>query len=99
MSLVIFIVDSPPAKLRGRLQRLFLELRPGVFVGNIPASVSASVWKAICDCEVVAVAATAGKTESGFRIASVGKNARNTIDNFGIQLVSYTKQEKRVKHQ
>jgi hypothetical protein len=47
---------------------------------------------------VITVAVTAGNIESGFRISSFGKNARNIVDNFGIKLVSYTKLEKRVKH-
>ena len=97
MSLVVFVVDSPPQKLRGRLQRLFLELRPGVFVGNIPASVASSVWKAISGSDVSAVAVSQGKSESGFRVASVGQSARNVVDNFGIQLVSYTKSSKAIK--
>lgn len=97
MSLVVFVVDSPAPKLRGRLQRLFLELRPGIFVGNVPASVASSVWKAISDNDVSAVAVSQGKSESGFRVASIGKNARKVVDNYGIQLVCYEKLKKPTK--
>ncbi len=46
--MVVFLMEKVPVSLRGEITRWMLELRPGVFVGNISALVREKLWEAIC---------------------------------------------------
>ena len=91
--LVIDVLGAKPS-LKGRLQRIMLEIRPGSFVGKLPSKAAKSIWDAICKDSKAAIAVFAAKTEIGFVIATHGENRRKPIDNYGIQLVTYTKNKK-----
>ncbi len=46
--MVVFLMEKVPVSLRGEITRWMLELRPGVFVGNISALVREKLWEAVC---------------------------------------------------
>lgn len=46
--MVVFLKEKVPLSLRGEITRWMLELKPGVFVGNISALVREKLWETIC---------------------------------------------------
>ena len=46
--MVVMLLEKVPTSVRGELTRWLLELRPGVFVGNISALVRDKLWDMLC---------------------------------------------------
>jgi len=97
--LLVFEVDSPSSKLRGILQRIFHEIRPGSFVGKVPSKAIKPIWDAICANSKSAIIVIPTNNEVGFRIGTHGDNRRMPSDNFGIQLMTYKKSRKESKNE
>lgn len=47
--LTILITENVPATIRGDLTRWLLELKPGVFAGNVTPRVRDRLWNRVCD--------------------------------------------------
>lgn len=64
------ILESVPRGLRGRLTRWLLELRSGVFVGNVSARVRQGLWETTCGKVQGgnAILIYSSDTEQGFRV-------------------------------
>lgn len=92
-SLLVISVERPKTIVRGALQRMLLEVRPGTFVGKIPAKAAKVLWASVCENSESAIAIFASRNEAGFVVASHGKNRREIVDNFGIPLVAYHKKK------
>lgn len=91
MSMVMVVTENVPPRLRGRLAIWLLEVRAGVYVGDVTRRVREMIW-AQCDAlredgNVVMAWATA--TESGFDFQTLGENRRVPVDFDGLRLVSY----------
>lgn len=87
--MVVIILEKVPISVRGELSRWMLELKTGVFVGNLSAMVRDNLWKMICDkvrggaCILVHRAAT----EQGFSIKFFGDTSRELVDFEGLKLI------------
>ena len=75
MSMVVVVTENVPPRLRGRLAVWLLEVRAGVYVGDISTRVREMAW--------------ATNTESGFEFQTWGENRRMPVDLDGIRLVSF----------
>ena len=87
--MVIFLMEKVPASLRGEITRWMLELRPGVFVGNISALVREKLWETICQ-KLKGGAATllhSAANEQGYKIRTFGDTTRKVNDFDGLQLI------------
>lgn len=87
--MVIIFLEKVPKSVRGELTRWLLELRPGVFVGNISALVREKLWEMVCQ-KLKGGAATllhSAATEQGFAIRTHGETDRKIKDFEGIFLV------------
>lgn len=87
--MVIFLMEKVPASLRGEITRWMLELRPGVFVGNISALVREKLWEAVCQ-KLKGGAATllhSAANEQGYKIRTFGDTTRKIKDFDGLQLI------------
>lgn len=93
-SLLVLDVTSPKAALRGHLQRLLLEVRPGTFVGKVSPKVAKILWEQVCENSKNAIAVFAAKNESGFFVATHGRDKREVVDNYGLSLMSFIKTKK-----
>ena len=60
--MVVFLMEKVSVSLRGEITRWMLELRPGVFVGNISALVREKLWETICQNRFWEIGATARKS-------------------------------------
>jgi CRISPR-associated protein Cas2 len=91
MSMLVVITEAVPPRLRGRLAVWLLEIRAGVYVGDVSRRIREMIWEQVNvladDGNVVMAWAT--NTESGFDFITYGKNRRIPIDYDGLRLVSF----------
>lgn len=91
MSMLVVVTENVPPRLRGRLAVWLLEIRAGVYVGDVSRKIREMIWYQI---EKLAskgnvVMAWGANTESGFDFITYGDNRRVPIDFDGLRLVSF----------
>lgn len=91
MSMVTVVTESVPPRLRGRLAVWLLEVRAGVYVGDVSRRVREMIWHQVSELaeegNVVMVWTT--NTESGFDFITYGESRRVPIDLDGLRLVKF----------
>ena len=91
MSMLVVVTENVPPRLRGRLAVWLLEIRAGVYVGDMSKRIREMIWEQVtilAETGNVAMA-WATNTESGFDFQTFGENRRVPIDYDGIRLVSF----------
>lgn len=91
MSMLVVVTENVPPRLRGRLAIWLLEIRAGVYVGDVSKRVREMIWEqveAMVEDGNVAMS-WATNTESGFDFQTCGENRRIPIDYDGLRLVSF----------
>lgn len=96
MSMLMVVTENVPPRLRGRLAIWLLEVRAGVYVGDVSRRIREMIWEQV---NVLAeegnvVMAWATNTESGFEFQTYGTNRRVPVDHDGLRLVSFMPVEK-----
>ena len=91
MAMLVVVTEAVPPRLRGRLAVWLLEVRAGVYLGNVSKRVREMIWQ---HCETLMedgniVMAWQTNTESGFDFQTLGKNRRMPIDHDGLRLVEF----------
>ena len=98
--MLVIVVENVPPRLRGRLAIWLLEVRAGVYVGDVSRRIREMIWdtveKGIGDGN--AVMAWSTNTESGFDFMTLGKNRRESVMLNGTKLVSFFPVEHEVDH-
>ncbi|ELY2672170.1 type I-E CRISPR-associated endoribonuclease Cas2 [Cronobacter sakazakii] len=91
MSMLVVVTENVPPRLRGRLAIWLLELRAGVYVGDVSRRVREMIWHQITELaeEGNLVMAWATNNESGFDFQTFGVNRRIPVDLDGLRLVSF----------
>lgn len=91
MSMLVVVTENVPPRLRGRLAVWLLEVRAGVYIGDVSARIREMIWEQISklaeDGNVVMAWAT--NSESGFEFQTLGENRRIPVDLDGLRLVSF----------
>ncbi len=89
--MLVIVVENVPPRLRGRLAVWLIEIRAGVYVGDLSVKVRDMIWSQIEDGieEGNAVMAWSTNTESGFDFITLGKNRRLPVELDGLKLVSF----------
>lgn len=87
--MLVIVVENVPPRLRGRLALWMLEVRAGVYVGDVTRRIREMIWQQV---EVGleegnAVMAWSTNTESGFDFVTLGKNRRMPVEFDGLKLV------------
>ncbi len=89
--MTVIVVENVPPRLRGRLAIWLLEVRSGVYVGDVSRRVREMMWthvgKGMHEGNAVMVWTT--NTESGFDFVTLGKNRRIPVEMDGLKLVSF----------
>lgn len=89
--MLVIVLEAAPPRLRGRLAVWLLEVRAGVYVGQVSRRVREMLWhqvtKGIEDGN--AVMAWRTNTESGFDFVTLGPNRRTPREMDGLKLVSF----------
>src|SRR3990172_3839833 len=93
--MLVIVVENVPPRLRGRLAIWLLEVRAGVYVGDVSRRVREMIWETVIKgCgEGNAVMAWSTNTESGFDFLTWGTNRREPVEMDGIKLVSFLPEE------
>ena len=91
MAMLVVVTEAVPPRLRGRLAVWLLEVRAGVYVGNVSKRVREMIWE---HCEFLLedgniVMAWQTNTESGFDFQTLGENRRMPVDHEGLRLVEF----------
>ncbi len=89
--MLVIVVENAPPRLRGRLAVWLLEVRAGVYVGNLSRRVRDMIWHQVETGieEGNAVMVWRTQTESGFDFVTLGKNRRMPVEMDGLKLVSF----------
>jgi CRISPR-associated protein Cas2 len=89
--MLVIVVENAPERLRGRLACWLLQVRAGVYVGDVSRRVRELLWAQVEAGleDGNAVAAWTASNESGFELATVGPNRRIPVDFDGLQLVAF----------
>jgi CRISPR-associated protein Cas2 len=89
--MLVIVVENVPPRLRGRLAIWLLEVRAGVYVGDVSRRVREMIWDTVKRGieEGNAVMAWSTNTESGFDFLTWGTNRREPVEMDGIKLVSF----------
>lgn len=90
--MLVIVVENAPERLRGRLACWLLQVRAGVYVGDVSRRVREMLWEQVVGAigPGSAVAAWSAGNESGFELATVGTNRRVPVTFDGLTLVSFT---------
>jgi CRISPR-associated protein Cas2 len=91
MAMTVVVTETIPPRLRGRLAIWLLEVRAGVYIGDVSKRVREMIWQYI-EADLGngnIVMAWATNTESGFDFQTMGTNRRIPIEMDGLRLVSF----------
>ncbi len=96
--MVVFLMEKVPPSLRGEITRWLLELRPGVFVGNISGMVREKLWEMICQKLKVGAAMLlqSAANEQGYKIRTFGDTTRKIKDFDGLQLIVVSEKKQKI---
>ncbi|GAA0627460.1 type I-E CRISPR-associated endoribonuclease Cas2e [Halomonas beimenensis] len=89
--MLVVVTEAVPPRLRGRLAVWLLEIRAGVYVGDVTKRVREMIWEqvnALAEDGNVAMA-WASNHESGFEFQTYGANRREPVDHDGLRLVRF----------
>jgi len=89
--MLVIVVENVPDRLRGRLAVWLIEIRAGVYVGDLSVKVREMIWSQIEEGieEGNAIMTWSTNTESGFDFMTLGKNRRLPVEFDGLKLVSF----------
>lgn len=91
MAMLVVVTEGVPPRLRGRLAVWLLEVRAGVYIGDVSRKVREMIWEQVVTLveNGNAVLAWASRHESGFEFQTCGPNRRVAIDYEGLRLVRF----------
>ena len=91
MAMMVVITEGIPLRLRGRLSVWMIEIRAGVYLGNLSNRTREMIWGLLVQgAEDGSVAmAWASPNEAGYDFLTLGKNRREPVDYDGLRLVAF----------
>lgn len=91
MSMIVVVTENVPPRLRGRLAVWLLEIRAGVYIGEVGRKIREMIWEQVTVLaeEGNVVMAWATNTESGYDFQTYGDNRRVPVAYDGLRLVSF----------
>jgi CRISPR-associated protein Cas2 len=89
--MLVVVTENIPSRLRGRLAVWLLEVRSGVYIGDVTARIRDMIWNNLIEgCEDGnIVMAWNSNNDSGFEFQTLGVNRRLPVEWDGIRLVSF----------
>jgi len=93
--MLVIVLENVPPRLRGRLAVWLLELRAGVYIGDVSRRVREMIWEQVVNgCgEGNGVIAWSTNNESGYDFETCGKNRRVPCEFDGLKLISFKPDE------
>lgn len=96
MGMLVVVTENVPPRLRGRLAIWLLEVRSGVYVGDVSRRTREMIWEQLQEGREAGsvVMAWASRSESGFDFQTLGTNRREPVDYDGLRLVQFLAPER-----
>jgi CRISPR-associated protein Cas2 len=91
LAMLVIVLEGAPERLRGRLAVWFLEVRAGVYVGDVSPRVREMAWDNVrAGLEGGnAVMVWQAPNESGYDLCTLGTNRRVPVELDGLKLVCF----------
>ena len=91
MSFLTVVTENIPPRLRGRIAIWLIEVRAGVYIGDVSKRTREMIWEQLENGfeEGNVVMAWATNTESGYEFQTLGPNRREPVEWDGLRLVSF----------
>jgi CRISPR-associated protein Cas2 len=91
MGLLVVVTENVPPRLRGRLAIWLLEVRAGVYLGDVSRKTREMLWEQLAEGHEGGnvVMAWASRNESGYEFQTLGSNRREPVDHDGLRLVRF----------
>src|SRR5690606_5175764 len=91
MTFLVVVTENVPPRLRGRLAIWLLEVRAGVYIGDVTRRTREMIWEQVSEGyqDGNVVMAWASKNESGYEFQTLGQNRRLPMEFDGLRLVSF----------
>ncbi|MDD4686523.1 MAG: type I-E CRISPR-associated endoribonuclease Cas2e [Candidatus Cloacimonetes bacterium] len=91
--MIVIIMENVPAGLKGELTRWLMEIKSGVFVGQVSARVREMLWRKVRNKSQggPCILLTQSKCEQGFEIEFWGSPSRVPTNWEGLQLITKPK--------
>lgn len=95
MSFLVVVTENIPPRLRGRIAIWLLEVRAGVYIGNVSRRTREMLWQQLAEGyeEGNVVMAWASNHESGYEFQTLGPNRRTPVEFDGLRLVSFVPED------
>lgn len=89
--MLVIVTENVPPRLRGRLAVWLLEVRAGVYIGDVSRKVREMIWQQVMDGVEDGNAVICWRTsnDAGFDFDTVGANRRIPVELDGLKLVSF----------
>ncbi len=91
MSFLVVVTENVPPRLRGRMAIWLLEVRAGVYIGDVSKRTREMIWENLVQgCEGGnVVMAWASRHESGYEFQTIGPSRRLPVELDGLMLVAF----------
>jgi CRISPR-associated protein Cas2 len=91
MSFLAVVTENVPPRLRGRLAIWLLEVRAGVYIGDVSRRTREMIWEQLSEGyeDGNVVMAWASPNESGYEFQTLGANRREPVEYDGLRLVAF----------
>lgn len=91
MAFLVVVTENVPPRLRGRLAIWLLEVRAGVYIGDVSRRTREMIWQQLeaGNAEGNVVMAWANPHESGYEFQTLGTNRRMPVTYDGLRLVAF----------
>lgn len=91
MGMLMVVTENVPPRLRGRLALWLLEVRAGVYIGDVSRRTREMIWEQLVEGyeDGNVVMAWASRSESGYDFQTLGASRREPVDYDGLRLVRF----------
>ena len=91
MSFTVVVTENVPPRLRGRLAIWLLEVRAGVYIGDVSRRTREMIWQhlEVGHEDGNVVMAWNNPNESGYEFQTLGANRRVPVEFDGLRLVAF----------
>ena len=91
MSFLVVVTENVPPRVRGRMAIWLLEVRAGVYIGDVSKRTREMIWEHLREGheDGNVVMAWSSNHESGYEFQTLGPNRRLPVEFDGLNLVAF----------
>lgn len=95
VAFTVVVTENVPPRLRGRLALWLLEVRAGVYIGDVSRRTREMIWENLVEGrdQGNVVLAWSSRHESGYEFQTLGENRRRPVEMDGLYLVAFQPDE------